>query len=60
MDDVLVGGKLAALVCGLTPFDVTGVLQLVDRGANRVLAFPIDIGKAGKGIIPILRQREHL
>ena len=60
MDHILVAGKLALFVGGLAALDVTAFLQLLDGGAYRVLALPVDGGQAGEGVVPVLRQRQHL
>ena len=40
--------------------DVTGNFQLPHRGADRVDLLAVDLGQAAQGIIPVLRQRQHL
>ncbi len=60
INHILVGAELAARVGGLAALDVPRLFQLIDCGADRVLAFPVDNSQAGKGVVPILRQREHL
>ena len=45
MNDVLVGAELAAGIGGLAALDITGLFQLVDSGADGILALPVDTRK---------------
>ena len=60
MDDVFIGAELPAGIRCLAAVDISGLFQLIDRRADGILAFPVDMGQPGEGIVPILRQRQHL
>ena len=54
INHILVGAELAARVGGLAALDVPRLFQLIDCGADGVLAFPVDNSQTGKGVVPIL------
>lgn len=56
MNDILVGAEFPAGIGGLAALDIPGFLQLIDSGADGILALTVDMRKTGQGIIPILRK----
>ena len=60
MDDILVPGKLAVFVMSLLALDVPSLLQLHNSPLDGIPAFPADVGQAPDGVVPVLRQAQHL
>ena len=51
---------LLSQMLSLPPCDISGFFKLPNGGTDSVDTFPVDVGQPRKGIIPILRQGQHL
>lgn len=60
MNNIFVATEFSARVHRLTPFNVPGLLKLLDRRPDSVLSLFVDRGQACDRVIPAVRQRQYL
>jgi hypothetical protein len=60
INDILRSSQTALIVPRTSAADVIGSFQFLYSGSDSVLALSVDIGQPRQGIVPTVRQTEHL